>query len=111
MRRLVDSRGGFVAVGRRAHGGARQSSIRTIRIWSDDDARIRRLEGRRAGGQQRLRLRRATRSCNRGERRNVRAMNVNTLDEVPDSSWFTNRIGRREIPLDELVRGPDRGPP
>src|SRR5688572_4071804 len=46
----------------------------------------------------------------RGERRNVRAMNVNTIDEVPDSTWFTNRIGRREIPLEELVRGPDRGP-
>src|SRR5262245_66560126 len=30
-----------------------------------------------------------------GERRDVRAMNVNTVDEVPDSSWFTNRIGRR----------------
>jgi hypothetical protein len=44
----------------------------------------------------------------RGERRNVRAMNVNTLDEVPDSSWFTNRIGRREVPIPELVRGPDR---
>ena len=23
----------------------------------------------------------------------VRAQNVNTIDEVPDSSWFTNRIG------------------
>ena len=23
-----------------------------------------------------------------------RALNVNTLDEVPDSSWFTNRLGR-----------------
>ena len=45
-----------------------------------------------------------------GHRENVRAMNVNTLDEVPDSSWFTNRIGRRDIPIDELVRGPDRGP-
>jgi hypothetical protein len=43
-----------------------------------------------------------------GDRRDVKAMNVNTLDEVPDSSWFTNRIGRREIALDELVRGPDR---
>ena len=29
-----------------------------------------------------------------GERRDVRATNVNTLDEVPDSSWFTNRSGR-----------------
>ena len=45
-----------------------------------------------------------------GDRRDVRAMNVNTLDEVPDSSWFTNRIGRRDIPVAEVVRGPDRGP-
>jgi hypothetical protein len=45
-----------------------------------------------------------------GDRRDVRAMNVNTLDEVPDSSWFTNRIGRREMSIDEIVRGPDRGP-
>jgi hypothetical protein len=43
-----------------------------------------------------------------GDRRDVRAMNVNTLDEVPDSSWFTNRIGRRDLPIAELVRGPDR---
>ena len=43
-----------------------------------------------------------------GERRDVRAMNVNTLDEVPDSSWFTNRIGRREMSMAEIVRGPDR---
>ena len=43
-----------------------------------------------------------------GERRDVRAGNVNTLDEVPDSSWFTNRIGRRAMSLDELRRGPDR---
>src|ERR1700741_1120887 len=28
---------------------------------------------------------------NRGERRDVRAQNVNTVDEIPDSSWFTNR--------------------
>ena len=25
----------------------------------------------------------------------VRAQNVNTVDEVPDSNWFTNRIGTR----------------
>jgi hypothetical protein len=35
------------------------------------------------------------------------ALNVNTLGEVPDSSWFTNRIGVRELTLDEIVRGPD----
>jgi hypothetical protein len=43
-----------------------------------------------------------------GERRDVRALNVNSVDEVPDSSWFTNRIGRRDMPLAEIVRGPDR---
>jgi hypothetical protein len=44
-----------------------------------------------------------------GERIDVKAQNVNTLDEVPDSSWFTNRIGRREMSVTEIVRGPDRG--
>ena len=43
-----------------------------------------------------------------GEKRDVRAMNVNSLDEVPDSTWFTNRIGRREMSMAEIVRGPDR---
>src|SRR5262245_32417605 len=41
-------------------------------------------------------------------RANVRAMNVNTIDEVPDSSWFVNRIGHREMSLEELRRGADR---
>ena len=27
----------------------------------------------------------------------VRAKNINTIDEVPDSSWFTNRIGTTPI--------------
>lgn len=31
---------------------------------------------------------------------------VNTLGEVPDSAWFTHRIGSREMTTDELVRGP-----
>src|SRR5262249_21011221 len=38
----------------------------------------------------------------------VRAMNVNTIDEVPDSSWFVNRIGRHDLSLEELRRGADR---
>jgi hypothetical protein len=42
-----------------------------------------------------------------GERADVRAVNVNTVDEVPDSSWFTNRIGRRAMSVDEIVRGPN----
>ena len=29
-----------------------------------------------------------------------RAGNVNTIDEVPDSSWFTNRILARPVSLD-----------
>jgi hypothetical protein len=40
-----------------------------------------------------------------------RAQNLNTVDEVPDSSWFTNRIGARTIARDELVRGPNLGAP
>jgi hypothetical protein len=35
-----------------------------------------------------------------------RAVNVNTLGEVPDSSWFTNRMGARLLTIEELVRGP-----
>jgi hypothetical protein len=38
---------------------------------------------------------------------NVRAKNLNTVDEVPDSNWFTNRLGRRALTIDELVKGPD----
>ena len=38
---------------------------------------------------------------------NVRAQNVNTIDEVPDSSWFTNRIGVQPMTVDELLKGPD----
>ena len=43
-----------------------------------------------------------------GNRDPRRAMNVNTVDEVPDASWFMNRIGQREMSLDELRRGTDR---
>ena len=33
------------------------------------------------------------------------AVNVNALDEVPDSAWFTNRIGRSHPSREELLRG------
>jgi hypothetical protein len=36
------------------------------------------------------------------------ALNVNTLGEVPDSSWFTNRLGRHDMRIDEIVRGPNQ---
>lgn len=39
--------------------------------------------------------------------RKLEALNVNTMDEVPNSSWFTNRIGRRRLSLEEIKHGPD----
>lgn len=46
-----------------------------------------------------------------GSRDDIRALNVNTVDEVPDSSWFTNRY-RSGLPSgDVLARGPDTLPP
>jgi hypothetical protein len=41
----------------------------------------------------------------------LRAKNLNTVDEVADSSWFTNRIGARPITAEELTRGPNLGTP
>ena len=43
-----------------------------------------------------------------GIRHDVRAGNVNTIGEVPDSSWFVNRVGLRTLSTAELLRGPDR---
>ncbi len=34
------------------------------------------------------------------------AVNVNAVDEAPDSSWFTNRIGRTPMSPEEIARGP-----
>ena len=39
----------------------------------------------------------------------VRARNVNTVDEVSDSNWFTNRILARPLTTAEIVRGPLTG--
>ena len=47
-----------------------------------------------------------------GDRENRRALNVNTIDEVPDSSWFVNRILARGAPsmtAEDVARGPDAG--
>jgi hypothetical protein len=38
--------------------------------------------------------------------RQRRAVGVNALDEVPDSTWFTNRIGVRDMTIDEVRNGP-----
>jgi hypothetical protein len=40
---------------------------------------------------------------------NVRAQNVNTIDEVPDSNWFTNRAGVRPVTVDDVTNGPGAG--
>ena len=39
------------------------------------------------------------------------ATNINTLDEVPDSTWFTNRHAYRPLSSRELARGPGYGEP
>jgi hypothetical protein len=44
-------------------------------------------------------------SLGRPARQPPRAADVNTIDEVPDSSWFTNRIGARDMTVEELARG------
>jgi hypothetical protein len=38
--------------------------------------------------------------------RQRRALGTNALDEVPDSTWFTNRIGVRDMSPAELASGP-----
>jgi hypothetical protein len=41
---------------------------------------------------------------------NRRSMSINTIDEVPDSSWFTNRIiGGRPWTVEDVARGPNSG--
>jgi hypothetical protein len=41
---------------------------------------------------------------------NVRAKNINTIDEVPDSSWFTNRIGAHPLTAAEIIEQSTSGP-
>jgi hypothetical protein len=39
----------------------------------------------------------------------VKSRDVNSIDEVPDSSWFTNRIGTQTLSISDVVRGPLTG--
>jgi hypothetical protein len=43
---------------------------------------------------------------------NTRAGDINTIEELPDSSWFTNRIGSVPLTATEIARGvnSERGP-
>jgi len=43
----------------------------------------------------------------KGSVENTRAVNINTRGEVPESSWFVNRLGVRDMSVDEMVRGPN----
>jgi hypothetical protein len=44
-----------------------------------------------------------------GEPAGGRAQNINTIDEVPDSNWFTNRILARPISPEEAAQGSTTG--
>src|SRR5262247_2870347 len=41
----------------------------------------------------------------------LRAKDINTIDEVPDSSWFTNRIGATTITPEQMTQGANVGAP
>ncbi|PWT81003.1 MAG: hypothetical protein C5B57_11320 [Blastocatellia bacterium] len=41
----------------------------------------------------------------------MRAQSINTIDEVPDSSWFTNRMGTTTLTAEQIARGPVVGTP
>lgn len=38
----------------------------------------------------------------------IEALNVNNFDEIADSTWFTNRIGRYDLMRHQIARGPNR---
>lgn len=47
-----------------------------------------------------------------GEEADLRALNVNSVDEVPDSSWFTNRLGpvaASPLATADLLKGANTG--
>ncbi|HJZ12948.1 MAG TPA: hypothetical protein VJ521_12395, partial [Acidobacteriota bacterium] len=44
-----------------------------------------------------------------GGDKNARAQNINTVGEVPDSTWFTNRIGSASLTVNDVARGPNKG--
>ncbi len=45
-----------------------------------------------------------------GDFTDKRAVNVNTIDHVPNSSWFTQRLGTAEVlSVQDVIRGPYRG--
>lgn len=50
-------------------------------------------------------------SPDKGVAKKQPALNVNGWDEVPDSTWFTNRMGLRSLSFEEIVNGVEGAPP
>ena len=47
-----------------------------------------------------------------GDKTEKRAVNVNTVDHVPNSSWYTQRLGTAEVlSVQDVIRGPYTGQP
>jgi hypothetical protein len=45
-----------------------------------------------------------------GDKTDQRAVNINTIDHVPNSSWYTQRLGTAEVlSVQDVIRGPYRG--
>lgn len=40
----------------------------------------------------------------------TRAMDTNTLDEIPNGPWYNNRHGKKRMTIEELLRGPNTSP-
>jgi hypothetical protein len=88
-------------------GGVRQFQARSV-VWMDDDRRAyspappRRYEPYMWDAMDQMIFRPASEVWTFEP--DHRAINVNALDEVPNSSWFTNRISRREMTPEEITR-------
>jgi hypothetical protein len=47
-----------------------------------------------------------------GDEADQRAVNINTVDHVPNSGWYTQRLGTAEVlSVQDVIRGPYRGQP
>ena len=47
-----------------------------------------------------------------GDKTTKRAVNINTIDHVPNSSWYTQRLGTAEVlSVQDVIRGPYTGQP
>ena len=113
LRKSLHALGGLVAAGVLFAGA---DALAGLRFYSDDPIR-RDPETQDASGAQALDISNQfdlieNSFLGAGDEEDRRAVNVNTVDEVPDSSWFTNRVGPRQQapwPAAELIKGPDTG--